>query len=571
MTKKFYNLPRQYSTTTGDSDIELGTAVPGCKTLAQAGFASSDELNYGIITYDTATHRPVGTEVGLGKYLASDSDGGPYLQRTTVYGSVSQDTDDVMDSHITLTGLSEVYVPWLAEDILRVRESDSDPSAYPVNTIVFPAGSVTDNGSGVVTVDFSADSDVVTLTGTQTLTNKTLTTPTIGDFSNAEHNHSDSTEGGTIAHSVLTGIGTGIHLPAYSSDSTTYLNGDGEWTTPAGSGGDVYDSDIIFQDITTGNADSDSHGFLLKLSMNTSHYLRADGSWQAPPAGGTVYDSDIVFSDTTANNADSDQHGFLPKLSGDSTEYLNGDGEWVEVVGGSGIPLDGWNTVGETWTYASADDPVYQIYASGNVTADADYKAGNKVKCTNDSSEFYGFIVKVGSYDSGNDRTPVDFYGGTDYNLANSAITSPYVSKVKSPDGFPLSPIKWTVSFSDTSSRSQASPTQNVWYNLGSLTVNIPIGIWFVSYQVPAQSSHATARSYVTLSTANNSESDSTFTTYGGAPTSVIDTFNTSKVLDLSAKTAYYFNMKTSASGASSIAFPNDQVPLRFSATIVYL
>jgi hypothetical protein len=27
MTKKFYNLPRQYSTTTGDSDIELGEAV----------------------------------------------------------------------------------------------------------------------------------------------------------------------------------------------------------------------------------------------------------------------------------------------------------------------------------------------------------------------------------------------------------------------------------------------------------------------------------------------------------------------------------------------------------------
>jgi len=39
----------------------------------------------------------------------------------------------------------------------------------------------------------------------QVLAGKTLTTPTIGDFTNAQHAHTDATSGGTIAHSSLTG------------------------------------------------------------------------------------------------------------------------------------------------------------------------------------------------------------------------------------------------------------------------------------------------------------------------------------------------------------------------------
>lgn len=47
----------------------------------------------------------------------------------------------------------------------------------------------------------------VTLTGTETLTNKTLTTPTIGSFTNATHTHQNAAGGGTLDHGLaLTGL-----------------------------------------------------------------------------------------------------------------------------------------------------------------------------------------------------------------------------------------------------------------------------------------------------------------------------------------------------------------------------
>lgn len=55
------------------------------------------------------------------------------------------------------------------------------------------------NGNGVngnPTLDIG--SDVVTLTGSQTLTNKTFTTPTIASFANALHSHQDAAGGGQL-------------------------------------------------------------------------------------------------------------------------------------------------------------------------------------------------------------------------------------------------------------------------------------------------------------------------------------------------------------------------------------
>lgn len=96
------------------------------------------------------------------------------------------------------------------------------------NTLTFPSGNDT----------------VVTLTASQTLTNKTLTTPTIASFTNATHNHTNAAGGGQLTDAALSaavGIakgGTGqttaaLGFDALKQQATTTYVGASELTTSA--------------------------------------------------------------------------------------------------------------------------------------------------------------------------------------------------------------------------------------------------------------------------------------------------------------------------------------------------
>lgn len=216
----------------------------------------------------------------------------------------------------------------------------------------------------------------------------------------------------------------------------------------------------------------------------------------------------------------------------------------------SGIPVTGWTGASETWTYVSADGPTGVFSVAADVTGK--YSPGMRVKYTQTSVK-YGIITTTGSYSGG--ATNITIYGGTDYTLANAAISANNYSVVKAPFGFPLSPDKWTETFSDGTDRTQASPVAGTWYNLGTATLSIPIGVWHVSYMVQPYSATGGKQVNVTLSTANNSASDTDFSAsaYIDTTANLITNVFREKVITLASKTSYFLNTSAPQSGTATI------------------
>ena len=114
---------------------------------------------------------------------------------------------------------------------------------------------------------------------TTTLTNKTLTTPTIGSFTNAAHNHQNAAGGATLAEAAL-----------------------------------------ALTDLTTNDVVSTKHGFAPKSPADAAKFLNG----AATPAFALVTGSDLSLSDVTTNNVTSTKHGFAPRSIANAATFLNG-------------------------------------------------------------------------------------------------------------------------------------------------------------------------------------------------------------------------------------------------------
>lgn len=100
----------------------------------------------------------------------------------------------------------------------------------------------------------------------------------------------------------------------------------------------------------------------------------------------------------------------------------------------------GWNSVSDTWTYASA--------TTITVPSDATqkYSVGDRLKITQTTVKYF-YIVGVSA-------TTLTITGGSDYTLTNAAISNIYYSKASTPTGFP----QW-FNFSTTFTGVSSQPT----------------------------------------------------------------------------------------------------------------
>lgn len=232
-------------------------------------------------------------------------------------------------------------------------------------------------------------------------------------------------------------------------------------------------------------------------------------------------------------------------------------------------PTDGWIPAGETWVYASADDPTFTFTIAG-VDLTTKYYAGMKIKLTQTTAKYF-IITKVAF----STDTTITIYGGTDYDLANAAITSPFYSTSRSPAAFPLNPALWSVTVTDSSDRQQASPTQNTWYNLGTTNcqISIPIGVWNVHYEVNAYGVKTGANLTVktTLSTANNTESDTNLTSAVAGNAIAMAMVSKSKAISVASKTTYYLNALATDASVDNIDFRGDRGDTVIKAISSYL
>lgn len=380
--------------------------------------------------------------------------------------------------------------------------------------------------------------------------------PVVGVFAPVDASYIVLGASGDLTSERILTEGTGIDLVDNGAGSTLVISVDvSELTIDHGG--------------LTGLGDDDHPQYALLLGRSGDRFVMADDGttppWQmtarsAPPT--TPLTGDIYLDDGT--NTTSGNPG-LRRYTGAAWEDIGGGG-------GGGGSVDGWIDANETWTYSAWDDTNGVSTATITVPSDATtkYQEGMRVKFTQPTDGTkYGIITKV-------ETTTLTVLINNDYDFDNEAISDPFYSAAKVPLGFDLSEEKYGILVTDTNSNVQASPVQNQWYNSGSISADLPIGLWKAGYTAHIRSIDGSPGSQdilATLSDASASESDADFTR--GFTANDVSRLGGSvraeKLLALSTKDTYYLNIRCKNSGLSSIAIRGDLQTTRIFAVCAYL
>lgn len=474
---------------------------------------------------------------------------------------------------------------------LTVQEADGSPVITNTDKIIFSGMTVVDQGGGDAYVYPQAsyhDSRYLKLDAS----NRPITGPlsiitSLGDPTTAAIYVVNNQENRNAGYFKSTGNSYAVEITQGTVNSDVsapalYLlresTGSGNFTYPLIEG-KGYDSG-------TGVATGD----WLTFTQQGSEKFRVTFSGSTNIPTGQTYKINNVPHDHTATYAP------IAKgvTNGDSHDHFGGDGGTIAHTSLSSIGTnthaqidvfinEGWTAGTGTWSYSSADAPTFIISINADVTAIMG--VGDRIKITQSGTKYF-IITAVGTFGAG--VTLVTVYGGTDYTLANSGISTQYYSHQKSPFGFPMSPVKWTTEVTNTSDCSKTTPTATTWYGGTGLSptgisIDLPIGAWRVWYKAAVNDNYTVAATAAiglrcTLSTANNTESDAQLTTSATttSPITVAGIFrflaSTEKVIAVTTKTTYYLNILAGAvTAGDAILLLGATVTTIIRATCAYL
>ncbi len=98
-----------------------------------------------------------------------------------------------------------------------------------------------------------------------------------------------------------------------------------------------------------------------------------------------------------------------------------------------GVGADGWiDDTAETWTYASGSGGGTATFTIAGVDLTTKYTVGTRIKLTQTTVKY--FVVIAVSFST---NTTVTITAGSDFTLANAAISLNYHSYVENPQGYP--------------------------------------------------------------------------------------------------------------------------------------
>lgn len=265
--------------TTGTLDLQAGTIL----------------LNENVDLTVTSTDLNQMAGVTIGGTSAGDIvtiDGTQTLTNKTLTTPTIGDFTNATHTHATLANGGQLTSPLVNEAVALLS------SATELNQL---------NG---VTVGGTGSGDIITIDGTQTLTNKTLTQPTIGDFTNATHDHSSASEGGGITRTVYLEVYDPTTAAAAGNDLIAFvvppeMNGWNLTNVLVG----VYDLGVAGTEdvmIHRRRAGANVDMLTLAVTVDPAEYFAQDGTIDTSnddvnTGDSVVVDIDAVHSTTPAN------------------------------------------------------------------------------------------------------------------------------------------------------------------------------------------------------------------------------------------------------------------------------